>query len=107
MQPDGRKREQSPTCGVVGRCPPKDIDEVMICLGEGVVTLDWFLVAIKYEQHASPQIDGRSFAAMRLDGRASGEVKIERENVQSRYLIHPSNAYRTAWEIVFPLMPSG
>jgi hypothetical protein len=38
--------------GVVGRCPPKDIDEVMICLGEGVVTLDWFLVAIKYEQHA-------------------------------------------------------
>jgi hypothetical protein len=52
MQPDGRKREQSPTCGVVSRCPPKDIDEVMICLGEGVVTLDWFLVAIKYEQHA-------------------------------------------------------
>ena len=42
-----RMAAQSRTRGLVGRCPPRDIDEVLICLGEGVVTFDWFLLTIR------------------------------------------------------------
>jgi hypothetical protein len=42
-----RMAAQSRTRGIVGRCPPRDIDEVLICLGEGVVTFDWFLLTIR------------------------------------------------------------